>query len=491
METIEAIRRIKAELPGASTILGLSNVSFGLKPAARHVLNSVFLHECREAGLDAAIVHAARIMPMHRIDDRQREVALDLIYDRRRDELRPAHRVHGAVRGRRGRRGRARGPFGLAGRRAAEAPHHRRRARRPRSRPRRAARRRCRALDIINDVLLDGMKVVGELFGSGQMQLPFVLQSAETMKAAVAYLEPHMEKVDGARARARSCSRPCKGDVHDIGKNLVDIILTNNGYTVYNLGIKVADPRHDREGARGEGRRDRHERPAREEHDHHAREPRGAERARARRHVPVLLGGAALTRTYVEDDLRERLRRPRVLRQGRVRGPAHDGHARAGQARRHARPRVRARGGRAQAAAPQVSERDERRRSRSRRAPTSPSTSPVFTPPFLGSRVAKGISLDDIAGYVNETALFRNQWQFRPDKTSNENDDEFKERIRPVLREQLDVAKAEGLLVPAVAWGYFAVNSEGNDLIVWKDDDRARRSGCGSTFPRQRKAPFL
>ena len=137
----------RSSCPGASTILGLSNVSFGLKPAARHVLNSVFLHECREAGLDAAIVHAARIMPLHRIDDRQREVALDLIYDRRRDELRPAHRVHGAVRRRRGGRDREGGPFGLAGRGTAEAPHHRRRPRRPRSRPRRAAHDAVRARD--------------------------------------------------------------------------------------------------------------------------------------------------------------------------------------------------------------------------------------------------------------------------------------------------------------------------------------------------------
>ena len=230
---------------------------FGLQPAARHVLNSVFLHECVEAGLDSAIVHAAKIMPLNTIPDEQREVCLDLIYDRRADRRRrgydPLHElldVFADVDG--GQAARRRTARGWPVERAAQAAHHRRRPRRPR--PPTSTRRwpaASPALDIINDVLLAGMKVVGELFGSGEMQLPFVLQSAETMKAAVAYLEPHMEKVEGDAGKGRIVLATVKGDVHDIGKNLVDIILTNNGYEVHNLGIKVVDRRDDREGARG------------------------------------------------------------------------------------------------------------------------------------------------------------------------------------------------------------------------------------------------
>src|SRR6201987_1728858 len=236
IETIEAIRRAKTELPGASTILGLSNVSFGLKPAIRHVLNSVFLHECREAGLDAAIVHAARIMPMHKIDDRARELALDLVYDRRRDDYDPLTELMALFEGvdatavvKEDRSGwpveqRLEHRIIDGDRDGLEVDLDEQLESRP-------------ALSIVNDVLLEGMKVVGELFGRGEMQLPFVLQSAETMKAAVAYLEPHMEKVEGS-SKGKIILATVKGDVHDIGKNLVDIILTNNGYTVINLGIK-------------------------------------------------------------------------------------------------------------------------------------------------------------------------------------------------------------------------------------------------------------
>ncbi|MDQ1448562.1 MAG: 5-methyltetrahydrofolate--homocysteine methyltransferase, partial [Actinomycetota bacterium] len=237
METIEAIRRIKTELPGASTILGLSNVSFGLKPVARHVLNSVFLHECREAGLDAAIVHAARIVPLNRVDDRQREVALDLIYDRRRDDYDPLTEFMGLFEGveagaieKEDRSGwpieeRLKHRIIDGDREGLDDALQEQLATRP-------------PLEIVNDVLLDGMKVVGELFATGEMQLPFVLQSAETMKAAVAFLEPLMEKADAA-GKGTVVLATVKGDVHDIGKNLVDIILTNNGYLVYNLGIKI------------------------------------------------------------------------------------------------------------------------------------------------------------------------------------------------------------------------------------------------------------
>ena len=251
------------------------------------------------------------------------------------------------------------------------------------------------------------------------------------MKTAVAYLEPHMEKAD-AGGKGMVVLATVKGDVHDIGKNLVDIILTNNGYMVYNLGIKIAITEMIDKALEVERRRDRHERPAREVDDHHAREPRRAEHARARRPR----AGAARRRRAHAQLRRARpargLRRPRLLRQGRVRGSAHDGHAHGRQAHRRPRSRVRARGRRPQAAAAQERARRGRAAGRDpRRAPTSRSTCTIFTPPFVGSRVAKGISLDDIAAYINETALFRNQWQFRPEKGGGGERREFKARIRP------------------------------------------------------------
>src|SRR5437764_6163855 len=350
------------------------------------------------------------------------------------------------------------------------------------------ARQKYTPLQIINEVLLDGMKVVGDLFGSGQMQLPFVLQSAETMKAAVAYLEPHMEKAD-AGGKGTVVLATVKGDVHDIGKNLVDIILTNNGYMVYNLGIKVAITEMvdkalevDADAIGMSGLLVKSTIIMRENLEE--LNTRGlAER------VPVLLGGAALTRKYVEADLREvyggrlfygkdafeGLHTMDTLLEGKRTGNLDPAFGREAGA-----PRL-----------PRKSERD---------AAAEPVEVPersavaadvnVFTPPFLGSRVAKGIAVDDIAAYINETALFRNQWQFRPEKAKSETDDEFKTRIRPVLREQLDIVKQEGLLVPAVAWGYFPVNAEGKDLVVWKDDTRTQE-WLRFSFPRQRREPFL
>jgi 5-methyltetrahydrofolate--homocysteine methyltransferase len=240
MATIEAIRRIKAEIPGAFTTLGVSNVSFGLNPPARHALNSVFLNECVKAGLDSAIVHAGKIIPLSKIPPDQLQVCEDLIYDRRSADYDPLTvlldvfsdvTVAAAVAPDR------------SGWPVSERLHHRiidgdREGLTDDLDE--ALTEGLPALAIVNDVLLGGMKVVGELFGSGQMQLPFVLQSAETMKTAVAYLEPHMEKVEGGNAKGRLVLATVKGDVHDIGKNLVDIICTNNGYEVHNLGIKIS-----------------------------------------------------------------------------------------------------------------------------------------------------------------------------------------------------------------------------------------------------------
>jgi 5-methyltetrahydrofolate--homocysteine methyltransferase len=342
------------------------------------------------------------------------------------------------------------------------------------------------ALAIVNDVLLGGMKVVGELFASGEMQLPFVLQSAETMKAAVAYLEPHMEK-DDSGGKGTLVIGTVKGDVHDIGKNLVDIILTNNGYEVHNIGIKaplqtfvdkVKEVEADAVGMSG----------LLVKSTIIMRENLQEMNTLGLADIPVLLGGAALTRTYVERDLRE-------VYEGRVfyGKDAFEGLRVMDELMEGKRTETldpdfgRAPGGR-----------DLPRRSVAVVDPDEPPPTrsdvatdvPLFAPPFVGARVAKGIAIDDIATYVNETALFRNQWQFRPDKAINETDDEFRVRLRPQLREELSKAQAEGLLNPAVAWGYFPVNSDGNDLVVWTDDER-RTEQVRFAFPRQRKDRHL
>src|SRR5215207_3091425 len=304
-ETIESLRKIKGELPGCHTILGVSNVSFGLNAASRVVLNSVFLHEAVEAGLDSAIVNASKIVPLNRIPEREREVARQLIYDERRfegdvctyDPLAEFTKLFEGVKAK------------TAKVDTASLPVEERLKRHIIDGEKlklednlKLALESYAALDIINDILLDGMKTVGELFGSGQMQLPFVLQSAEVMKTAVRFLEPFMEKTGGATAKGTMVLATVKGDVHDIGKNLVDIILTNNGYRVVNLGIK--QPVENILGAYEEHRADaigmsgllvKSTLIMRENLE--LMNERGIS-------VPVVLGGAALTRRYVEDDLK-------------------------------------------------------------------------------------------------------------------------------------------------------------------------------------------
>ena len=494
IETIEGIRRIKADLPGVYTVLGLSNVSFGLNPAARQVLNSVFLHECVEAGLDAAIVHASKILPLSKVDERAREVCLDLIYDRRHDGYDPLTELLAIFEG-------------VSASTAAAAEDRsgwtveRRLEHRIIDGDRNgleddlaeAMANDFTPLTIINDFLLAGMKTVGERFATGEMQLPFVLGSAETMKTAVAYLEPFMEKADQG-GKGTMVLATVKGDVHDIGKNLVDIILTNNGYSVKNLGIKVGivdmvnaleESNADAIGMSGLLvkstliMRDNLEELNR----------------RGLSHIPVILGGAALTRTYVERDLRKvydgRLfygkdafeglrtmdRLVELSRSGE--DDPEFGTAIGGRDLGPRKSELRK-----QAAA----EARERGETLPTRSPEVVSDNPTFKPPFLGSRVAKGMAIDDLAGYLNETALFRNQWGFRPQK--GENDPAFKDRVRNLLREQLSKAKAEQLLVPQVAWGHFAANAEGDDLVIFEDESRTNelmRFG----FPRQPDEPWL
>jgi 5-methyltetrahydrofolate--homocysteine methyltransferase len=485
IETIEGIRRIKAELPGVSTILGLSNVSFGLNPAARQVLNSVFLHECVEAGLDSAIVHASKILPLSRVDERAKEVCLDLVYNRRTDDYDPLQELLALFEGVKVNAGAADEHL--------DWPVDKRLSQRIIDGNRNGlegdltqAMDGMAALDIVNDVLLAGMKVVGERFASGEMQLPFVLQSAETMKAAVAFLEPHMEKSDQG-GKGTVVLATVKGDVHDIGKNLVDIILTNNGYEIVNLGIKV-------------GINEMIE--AAKEHGADAigmsgllvkstlimRENLVELNDRALSDLPILLGGAALTRTYVERDLRQ-------VYNGRL---FYGRDAFEGLRTMDRLVELKRTGEEDALFGREISERNVPRRSRLD-VDTSPvegqpvrsevaTDNPLFPPPFVGTRVAVGLPIDEVAEYLNLTALFRNQWGFRPE--DGEDDPAFKERVKSVLRDELAKAREADLLVPQVAYGHFAANAEGNDLVIWKDDSRSSE-WMRFAFPRQRKEPWL
>jgi 5-methyltetrahydrofolate--homocysteine methyltransferase len=342
-----------------------------------------------------------------------------------------------------------------------------------------------KALEIVNDVLLDGMREVGELFGSGQMQLPFVLQSAETMKTAVSHLEPHMDKVAGSTSKGKLVLATVKGDVHDIGKNLVDIICTNNGYEVHNIGIKipisemiakVQEVGADALGMSG----------LLVKSTLIMRENLEELNGQGLAHIPVLLGGAALTRSYVERDLRE-------VYEGRVfyGRDAFEGLHTLDKLMEMKRSgnddpefgRIPTGRSLAERRGPKETPVDLPRRS-----PEVIADNTVFVPPFLGSRVVKGISIDEIAEYVNETALFRNQWQYRP--LEGENDDDFKARIRPELRAQLAEAKASGILVPQLVYGYFPANGDGNDVVIWTDELRTKER-MRFSYPRQNEAPFL
>lgn len=485
IETLEAITRIKKEIPGCFTTLGLSNISFGLSPATRQVLNSVFLHEAREHGLDSAIVHASKILPLARIPDEHIKVCTDLIYDRRSPGYDPLTTLLDVFAG----------VSAVAAIVVDKTGWTIEQLLRQRiidgdreglvDDLETARAQGIEPLDIINNFLLDGMKEVGELFGSGRMQLPFVLQSAETMKTAVAHLEQFMERNGESSAKGKLVLATVKGDVHDIGKNLVDIICTNNGYEVHNIGIKIGiqeminkvkEINADALGMSG----------LLVKSTIIMRENLQELNNQDLSDLPVLLGGAALTRSYVEQDLRKiyngrvfygkdafeglsTLDKLMTLKSGEVEDA--DYGRKLGTRLIERQPKQKVDLSTLPARSPDVVTDNE-----------------IFVPPFLGTKVVKGIGLDEIAEFINETALFRNQWQYRPNE--GETDEQFKDRIRPVLREQLADAKAGGYLVPQVVYGYFAANSDGNDLIIWTDDTRTVEKTRFS-YPRQSVAPFM
>ena len=488
IETIEAIRELKRRRPDVQTTLGLSNISFGLNPAARHVLNSVFLHECVEAGLDSAIVHASRIMPIAKIPDEQREAALDLIYDRRREGYDPLQKLLELFAGVKAGDLKASKLEELAA-----LPVHERLKQRIIDGERNGlepdldeALGDKPALQIINEDLLDGMKVVGELFGSGQMQLPFVLQSAEVMKNAVAHLEPHMDKTDDD-GKGTIVLATVKGDVHDIGKNLVDIILTNNGYRVVNIGIK--QPINAILDAAEENRADAigmsgllvKSTVVMKENLEEINQRGLADK------WPVMLGGAALTRAYVEQDLGG-------LFKGEVR------YARdAFEGLRLMDAVMAVKRGVPGAALPERRERRVRSATKvlDRPAEEIPARSDVALdvdvpkPPFWGERIVKGIPLADYSGYLDERATFLGQWGLRGSRGDGPSYDELVETEgRPRLRMWLDRVKTDNVLEAAVVYGYWPCYSENNSVVVLDPQDHSTELHRFE-FPRQRRDRFL
>ncbi|MFI5689920.1 methionine synthase [Streptomyces sp. NPDC051636] len=488
IETIEAIRELKRRHPDVQTTLGVSNISFGLDPAARTVLNSVFLHECVAAGLDSAIVHASKILPISRIPQEQLECALDLVHDRRREGYDPLQRYLELFDGVDNRSVKASRAAELAALPLAE--RLRRRIidgeRQGLAADLDEALTEHSALEIVNDILLDGMKTVGELFGSGQMQLPFVLQSAEVMKAAVGHLEPHMERTQAA-GKGTLVLATVKGDVHDIGKNLVDIILTNNGYNVVNLGIKQpasaiveAAERHGADAIGMSGLLVKSTMVMKE--NLQELNARGLATS-----YPVILGGAALTRAYVEQDLHE-------LYDGEVRYARDafeglrlmDALTALGRGEPGAGlPELKRRRVRATATA--------RPRHNTRELPVRSDVAtgnPVPVPPFWGTRVTKGIPLADYASWLDERATFMGQWGLKSACAGN--GPTYEELVetegRPRLRAWLDRLHTENLLEAAVVHGYFRCVSKGDDLIVL-DDNGAERTRF--TFPRQHRDRHL
>jgi 5-methyltetrahydrofolate--homocysteine methyltransferase len=466
--------------------LGVSNVSFGLNPAARVVLNSVFLHECVQAGLDSAIVHPSKITPMARIDERQKQVALDLVYDRRvfdgdectYDPLQEFLQMFDGVELATSKNARAEALAAL--------PLFDRLQRRIIDGEKVGLEDDLKAamtegtppLEIINTHLLEGMKVVGELFGKGEMQLPFVLQSAEVMKTAVALLEPFMEKT-GDAGRGTMLLATVRGDVHDIGKNLVDIILTNNGYRVVNIGIKqtinqiidgATDSNADAIGMSGLlvkstviMKENLQELAA-----------RGLDQK-----WPIVLGGAALTRAYVEQDLASMF--PGEVRYARD----------AFEGLRLMDSIMAVKRGDEGAALPALRERRvANTRIKTEEAPVDTRRSDVASdnsipqPPFFGPRVIKGIQLSDYAGMLDERALFVGQWGLKGNR--GEYETMVEQEGRPRLRALINEVQSKGWLNAAVVYGYFPCYSEGNDLVILHHEGLDKgKERLRFAFPRQ------
>ena len=498
LETLDAIERIAKELPECQIILGLSNISFGLKPAARHVLNSVFLDHAVKRGMTGAIVHVSKIKPLHKIAPEEVKICEDLIFDRRAPGYDPLHAF-----------------IELFADRSAEATQEKQRPETVEERLKlriidgdrdgleddlAEAMKSHTPLEIVNTHLLDGMKVVGELFGSGQLQLPFVLQSAETMKAAVAYLEPFMDRVAGEH-RGVIVLATVKGDVHDIGKNLADIILTNNGYKVVNLGIKQplaaileAAETHDADAIGMSGLLVKSTAIMRENLE---------EMTRRELDIPVLLGGAALTRGYVEDDCAKAYACGRVAYArdafdglnliGRIVDGGFDDYLTENAKRRAP---AAAKGAATLKGGPQTNGRRapadmgvlrpvDGEEIRLRRGELAKQVS-VPEPPFWGARVIEHVPVRALLPYLNTNMLYQFHWGY---KKQGRRLDEFKawakQELTPVLERMIGLCEEADILRPTAAYGYWKAVSEGEDIVLF--DEAGAREAARFPMPRQNR----
>ena len=487
VHTLDAIERISQELPDCQIILGLSNISFGLNPAARHVLNSVFLDHAQRRGLTGAIVHLTKIMPLHQIPEAEVKAAEDLIFDRRREGYDPLEAFMALFEGRSAKKS--------ATKKRAETVEERLKDRivdgdrQGLEDDLDDAMKAHPPLEIINEILLDGMKVVGDLFGAGKMQLPFVLKSAETMKRAVAHLEPHMERVEGQQ-KGTIVLATVKGDVHDIGKNLVDIILTNNGYRVVNLGIKQpiatiisATQENDADAVGMSGLLVKSTVIMRENLE---------EMSRQGVNVPVLLGGAALTRAYVEQDCQAAYVSGSVA----YARDAFDGlnlmnkvvdgefgkHVEKAAQKQAARPSNsnNRQLGRATRAAATV----DVYAARERRLSLTDSID-VPEPPFWGPRVIARVPLKTLVPYVNERMLYQLQWGYRKEgRRLAEYMRWARRELRPVMNALVERSEAEHIMIPQAVYGYWPAAGEGNDLLLFDPDDHQKEI-ARFALPRQ------
>ena len=493
IETLDSIEQIARAMPQCQILLGLSNISFGLNPAARAVLNSVYLDHALKRGLTSAILHVSKITPLHAVAEEERVLAEDLIFDRRRPGYDPLQAFIGVFLNR---------GEGAAPKKERPADLGRRLAQRIVDGDRQGldddlalALGSHKPLDIVNTFLLDGMKVVGELFGAGKMQLPFVLQSAETMKAAVGYLEPHMERKEGNQ-RGTIVLATVKGDVHDIGKNLVDIILTNNGYKVVNLGIKQplaaildAASAHKVDAIGMSGLLVKSTVVMRENLE---------EMTRQGLTLPVMLGGAALTRRYVEEECRKTYACGRVayandafaglkLMEKIVTGEF-DNHLASLLAANEGRPvnekRKLGHAADAKPLRPVDAEEIRLRRAELNRGVAVPEA------PFWGPRVIARVPPKALVPYLNERMLYQFQWGFRKDGRSLEQFMDWAHReLRPTLKRMLDLADAQDILCPQAAYGYWKCAAQGNDVILFDEDGKTELARF--SLPRQNKPDGL
>ncbi len=499
IETLNAVERIKRELPGVKTILGVSNISFGLDAYPRRVLNSVFMHEAVDHGLDMAIVNYTKIYPLYKIPQEEVDLARKLIYQQGdgRDPLQ-TYMAHFA---------------GMKGKPAASTTAHvdtlsvedklkfaiingeksvgEGAHKKPLEVLLEEALANYSPLELINTVLLDGMKTVGDLFGARKMQLPSVLDSAGVMKAAVAYLEPKMEKKAGSQ-KGTIVLATVKGDVHDIGKNLVDIILSNNGFEVVNLGIKqpgdtiikaAQDHQADAIGLSGLLVKSTLEMKYVIQ-----------DLQRQKLEFPVICGGAALTRKYVEDDLRREYANAVFYADDAFAGL----HIMEDLITENGARQARLTEGRTVKEYAKATAVDEET------GPVFAERSPVVvdapnipTPPFWGVQVRKNYDLHEVFQYINDTALFKNQWQL---KTASQEDYVrlVEEKFRPIKKKLQDEVAASGLFEPAVVYGYFPAQSDGNDVVVYEapsNESQVASEGQKEllrfTFPRQREGRRL